>query len=182
MCLGKFYFEACIGIYIGFVVVGVVGVNKFVYDIWGDMVNIVFCMEINGQVGWVNILEVIYNLIKYQFDCEYWGKVQVKNKGLIDMYFVKGACVGVIVFVQCEIFERFRLVWDVVVLVVVIFWFVGKWLANLYNFLAENVVFVFVIICIFNLEFLKLNVIMRIKLFLAVLVFIVLFLAVLFVQ
>lgn len=99
MCLGKFYFEVWIGIYIGFVVVGVVGVNKFVYDIWGDMVNIVFCMEINGQAGWVNILEVIYNLIKYQFDCEYWGKVQVKNKGLIDMYFVKGVCVGVIVFV-----------------------------------------------------------------------------------
>lgn len=81
MWIGKFYFEVWIGIYIGLVVVGVVGVKKFVYDIWGDIVNIVFRVEFNSVLGCVNILEMIYNLVCYKFECEYWGKVEVKNKG-----------------------------------------------------------------------------------------------------
>lgn len=44
--------------------VGIVGIKKFVYDIWGDMVNVVFCMEIYGEVGEVNIFVVIYELVK----------------------------------------------------------------------------------------------------------------------
>lgn len=94
MRLGKPYFEARIGIHTGPAVAGVVGVNKFAYDIWGDTVNTASRMETNGQSGRVNISEATYNLIKYQFDCEYRGKVQAKNKGLIDMYFVKGARAG----------------------------------------------------------------------------------------
>ncbi len=94
MRLGKPYFEARMGIHTGPVVAGVVGVNKFAYDIWGDTVNTASRMETNGQAGRVNISEATYNLIKYQFDCEYRGKVQAKNKGLIDMYFVKGARAG----------------------------------------------------------------------------------------
>ncbi len=94
--LGKPFFEARIGIHTGPVVAGVVGVNKFAYDIWGDTVNTAARMESNGQEGRVNISEATYNLIKYQFDCEYRGKVQAKNKGLIDMYFVKGARVGAV--------------------------------------------------------------------------------------
>lgn len=92
--LGKPFFEARIGIHTGPVVAGVVGVNKFAYDIWGDTVNTAARMESNGQEGRVNVSEATYNLIKYQFDCEYRGKVQAKNKGLIDMYFVKGARAG----------------------------------------------------------------------------------------
>jgi class 3 adenylate cyclase/uncharacterized protein YoxC len=92
--LGKPYFEARIGLHTGPVVAGVVGVNKFAYDIWGDTVNTASRMETNGQSGRVNISEATYNLIKYQFDCEYRGKVQAKNKGLIDMYFVKGIRAG----------------------------------------------------------------------------------------
>lgn len=95
--LGKPFFEARIGIHTGPVVAGVVGVNKFAYDIWGDTVNTAARMESNGQEGRVNVSEATYNLIKYQFDCEYRGKVQAKNKGLIDMYFVKGARAGVAV-------------------------------------------------------------------------------------
>jgi class 3 adenylate cyclase len=94
MRLGKPYFEARMGIHTGPAVAGVVGVNKFAYDIWGDTVNTASRMETNGQAGRVNISEATYNLIKYQFDCEYRGKVQAKNKGLIDMYFVKGARAG----------------------------------------------------------------------------------------
>lgn len=87
--LGKPYFEARIGIHTGPVVAGVVGVKKFAYDIWGDTVNIAARVESNGEAGRVNISETTYRLIKYSFDCLYRGKVEAKNKGLIDMYFVE---------------------------------------------------------------------------------------------
>lgn len=61
---GCICFEVCIGIYIGLVVVGIVGIKKFVYDIWGDIVNFVVWMEISGEVGKVNVFEVIYVFIQ----------------------------------------------------------------------------------------------------------------------
>lgn len=87
--LGQPYFEARIGIHTGTVVAGVVGLKKFVYDIWGDAVNIAARMEQNCEVGKINISETTYQQVRYKFDCEYRGKVQAKNKGLIDMYYVK---------------------------------------------------------------------------------------------
>ncbi len=87
--MGKPYFEARIGLHTGPVVAGVVGVNKFAYDIWGDTVNIAARMEANSMEGQVNISEDTYKRVKYNFECEYRGKVQAKNKGAVDMYFVK---------------------------------------------------------------------------------------------
>lgn len=87
--LNKPYFEARIGIHTGPVVAGVVGIKKFAYDIWGDTVNIASRVESNGEAGRVNISETTYRLIKYTFECLYRGKVEAKNKGLIDMYFVQ---------------------------------------------------------------------------------------------
>jgi class 3 adenylate cyclase len=66
----------------------VVGLKKFVYDIWGDTVNIAARVESQGEVGRVNISETTYNRIKYEYDCTYRGKVEAKNKGFLDMYFV----------------------------------------------------------------------------------------------
>lgn len=88
---GLRYFEARIGIHTGPVVAGVVGVNKFAYDIWGDTVNIASRLESNCEEGKVNISAATYNQIKYQFDCEPRGKITAKNKGQIDMYYVKKA-------------------------------------------------------------------------------------------
>lgn len=88
--LGKPFFEARIGVHTGPVVAGIVGIRKFAYDIWGDTVNIASRVESNGQAGRINISEATYNLVRYKYECEYRGKVQAKNKGLIDMYFVKG--------------------------------------------------------------------------------------------
>jgi class 3 adenylate cyclase len=87
--LGKPYFEARIGLHTGPVVAGVVGVKKFAYDIWGDTVNTAARVEANGEAGKVNISETTYKLIKYSFECIPRGKVEAKNKGLIDMYYVK---------------------------------------------------------------------------------------------
>ncbi|MCB0636891.1 MAG: adenylate/guanylate cyclase domain-containing protein, partial [Lewinella sp.] len=94
MRIGKPYFEARIGIHTGSVVAGVVGVKKFAYDIWGDTVNIASRVEAKSEAGRVNISETTYGLIKYHFACEYRGKVEAKNKGMLDMYFVERELTG----------------------------------------------------------------------------------------
>lgn len=86
---GKEVFELRIGIHTGPVVAGIVGVKKFAYDIWGDTVNIASRMESSGEAGKINISGSTYDLVKDKFTCTHRGKIQAKNKGEIDMYFVE---------------------------------------------------------------------------------------------
>ncbi|MFZ5940455.1 MAG: adenylate/guanylate cyclase domain-containing protein [Bacteroidota bacterium] len=79
-----------IGIHTGPVIAGVVGHKKLSYDIWGDTVNTASRMESSGIAGKVNISGTTYSLVKNYFICEYRGKLPVKYKGNIDMYFVNG--------------------------------------------------------------------------------------------
>ncbi|WP_430896630.1 MULTISPECIES: adenylate/guanylate cyclase domain-containing protein [unclassified Paraflavitalea] len=82
--------EMRIGVHVGPIVAGVVGKNKYAYDIWGTTVNIASRMESNGAPGQVNISESTYELVKHEFICTYRGKISAKNIGEIDMYFVSG--------------------------------------------------------------------------------------------
>lgn len=82
-------FKIRIGIHSGPVVAGIVGVKKYAYDIWGDTVNTAARMEQNSEANKINISGATYQLIKTQFNCTYRGKIQAKNKGEIDMYFVE---------------------------------------------------------------------------------------------
>ena len=86
---GRPFFEIRIGCNSGPVVAGIVGVKKYAYDIWGDTVNLAARMEQNSEAGKINISGSTYNQIKDKFKCTYRGKIEAKNKGLIDMYFVE---------------------------------------------------------------------------------------------
>jgi adenylate cyclase len=79
-----------IGMHTGSVIAGVVGQKKFSYDIWGDTVNIASRMESSGKIGKINISASTYHLVKEFFDFEFRGKMPVKYKGDIAMYFVNG--------------------------------------------------------------------------------------------
>lgn len=81
-------FDIRIGINTGPVVAGVVGTKKFAYDIWGDAVNVASRMESMSEPGRINISENTYALIKEDAECEYRGKIQVKNRGMMKMFFV----------------------------------------------------------------------------------------------
>lgn len=81
--------EIRIGVHVGPVVAGVVGKKKYAYDIWGSAVNIASRMESNGTPGKVNISAHTYELIRNRFDCTYRGKLNAKNVGDLDMYYVE---------------------------------------------------------------------------------------------
>jgi adenylate cyclase len=83
------HFEMRIGIHTGPIVAGIVGVKKWQYDIWGDTVNIASRMETHSLAGRINISETTYQLVKDEFECEYRGSIDVKNRGVWKMYFLK---------------------------------------------------------------------------------------------
>lgn len=89
LAAGQPHFRCRIGIHTGPIVAGIVGFKKFAYDIWGDTVNTASRMESNGEVGRVNISKCTYDLIQPYFHCSERGKIEVKNKGEIEMYFVE---------------------------------------------------------------------------------------------
>jgi adenylate cyclase len=87
---GMKYWDIRIGVHTGTVVAGVVGQKKLSYDIWGDTVNTASRMESSGEAGKINISGTTYEFVKEFFACEFRGKMPVKYKGELEMYFVNG--------------------------------------------------------------------------------------------
>jgi adenylate cyclase len=87
---GMKFWDIRIGIHTGTVVAGVVGQKKLSYDIWGDTVNTASRMESSGEAGKINISGTTYEFVRDFFTCEYRGKMPVKYKGELEMYFVEG--------------------------------------------------------------------------------------------
>jgi adenylate cyclase len=78
------------GIHSGPVVAGVIGASKFSYDLWGDTVNIARRMEELGVPGAIQITEQTLGLVKDHFVAEPRGTVQVKGRGEVPAYLLRG--------------------------------------------------------------------------------------------
>lgn len=81
--------EMRIGINTGPVVAGVIGTRKFIYDIWGDAVNVAARMESGGVAGMIQITESTREIIKDDFILEERGEIDVKGRGKLKTWFVR---------------------------------------------------------------------------------------------
>jgi adenylate cyclase len=77
-----------IGIHTGPVVAGVIGKQKFSYDLWGDTVNTAYRMESHGLGGRIQISAATYERLRDKYLCEERGMIQVKGKGEMTTYFL----------------------------------------------------------------------------------------------
>ena len=75
-------------------VAGVIGVRKFIYDLWGDTVNVASRMESTGLPGGVQVSEATYQLLRGRYAFEPRGVVPVKGKGDMAVYLLKGRQAG----------------------------------------------------------------------------------------
>ena len=79
-----------IGIHSGKVVGGIVGVKKYIYDVFGDTINTTSRMESNSEPMRINVSETTYKLLKEQFSFTPRDPMEIKGKGEMRMYFVDG--------------------------------------------------------------------------------------------
>lgn len=79
-----------IGINTGSVVAGVIGTKKFIYDLWGDTVNIASRMESHGIIGGIQVTESTYQHLRDKYWLEKRGLIEVKGKGEMVAYLLKG--------------------------------------------------------------------------------------------
>jgi class 3 adenylate cyclase len=82
-------FPIRIGLHTGPLVAGVIGEQRFLYDLWGDTVNTASRMESKGEPGRINISAATHAIIATWFECTPRGRIEVKGKGEVEMFFLE---------------------------------------------------------------------------------------------
>ncbi len=91
---GDLDFQLRIGINSGPVVAGVIGQRKFLYDLWGDAVNVASRMESAGTPGRIQVTGHTYELLKDEFELEPRGTIAVKGMGEMETWYLLGSLVS----------------------------------------------------------------------------------------
>ncbi len=79
-----------IGIHRGPVVAGVIGTSKFVYDLWGDAVNVASRLETTAPPGRIQVSEAVATALGDAFELEPRGPIELKGKGSTEAFFLLG--------------------------------------------------------------------------------------------
>ncbi|MCB1138521.1 MAG: guanylate cyclase, partial [Leptospiraceae bacterium] len=82
--------ELRVGMHTGPVVAGVIGEKKFIYDIWGDSVNVASRLESHSLPGKIHVSEQTARLLESDFELEERGTVELKGRGNLLTYFLNG--------------------------------------------------------------------------------------------
>jgi class 3 adenylate cyclase len=85
-----------IGMHTGPVVAGVIGTKKFIYDVWGDTVNVASRMESTGEPSRIQVSGAVESRLRGRFDLVERGVVDVKGKGPMTTYFLVGETAGAV--------------------------------------------------------------------------------------
>lgn len=79
-----------IGLHRGPVVAGVIGTSKFVYDLWGDAVNVASRLETTAPPGRIQVSAAVAAALGDSFELEARGSIELKGKGLTEAYLLLG--------------------------------------------------------------------------------------------
>jgi adenylate cyclase len=83
-------FQLRIGLHVGPAVAGVIGVKRFLYDVWGDTVNVASRMESTGEPGRVHVTQAVRTQLAESFAFEARAPIDVKGKGTMATFFLVG--------------------------------------------------------------------------------------------